>query len=235
MNKEDMIKYALMAVGAYLVWQWLTQPGGFLDPNKSAAAQVPGEDGVTPAVAAIAAATPAAEPAKPRTQDETDVLEYNAGLQAVQDYTKPGTGYTTEQLGQIEQWFYAAAKTYKSQHGNMNGFNGWILTELPGYSKTVKGATPDNIKLASAALDASKASLTGSYKLSGHQWNWYRMQAAISAGIYDAAKHNPNIAGLDANYTASEYHALLSAAGLGGIGSGIGWGTPAGMSTAWRN
>lgn len=43
MKKEDMIKYALIAVGAYLLYQWLTQPGGFLDPARSAAALIPGE------------------------------------------------------------------------------------------------------------------------------------------------------------------------------------------------
>jgi len=30
MEKSDMIKYAAMAVAAYLLWQWLTKPGGFL-------------------------------------------------------------------------------------------------------------------------------------------------------------------------------------------------------------
>lgn len=39
MNKEDMIKYAMMAVAGYLLWQWLTKPGGLL------AAQLPAATG----------------------------------------------------------------------------------------------------------------------------------------------------------------------------------------------
>lgn len=33
MNKEDMIKYAMMAVAGYLLWQWLTKKGGLLAPE----------------------------------------------------------------------------------------------------------------------------------------------------------------------------------------------------------
>lgn len=154
-------------------------------------------------------------PVVPKTQAEIDDLEYSAALHAVQEYTK--TGYTSEQLGVIEQWFYNAAKNYKSGRGDLNGFNGYIVTELPKYTAVVKAASPSGDNLRKAALDPAQAQITGNYKLSGHQWNWYRAQAAIEKGIFNPAVHQPNIPGLDApEMTATEYHALLaSATGLG--------------------
>lgn len=165
-----------------------------------------------------AATSPSAQvvtPQAPKTQAEIDEIEYAAALHAVQDYTR--TGYTSQQLGVIEQWFYNAAQIYKASRGNLNGFNGYIVTELPAYTKQVKNASPSAESLGTAAFDSSKSGLTGDYKLSGHQWNWYRAQKAIAMGIYDARLHQPNIAGLDAQMTASEYHALLSSA------TGLGW------------
>lgn len=244
-KKEDLIKYALIAAGAYLVYKWLTQPGGFLDPNKSAAAQIPGET-VGTASNTIAEQTQqstqqqsqqtqqqtqqqSSAPPAP-TQKEIDEAEYGGGLSTVQAATR--TGYTTAQLAVIEQWFYNEAKLFQSKNGNMVGFNGYIATVLPDYLKVIAASSPSEEKLRAAALDPSKASLTGAHKLTGHQWNWYRAQAALAAGIFDQAKHSPDISGLDASMTAAEYHALLGSNGLSG--TGMGWGAPAG-GAFWAN
>jgi len=243
MKKEDAIKYALIAVGAYLVYKWLTQPGGFLDPNKSAAAQIPGDTTGTTAnkiaeqttqtnqttqQTTQQSTTPAA-PAAP-TQKSIDEAEYGGGLSTVQAATR--TGYTTQQLTVIEAWFTNAAKMYQAKNGNMNGFNGYIASSLPDYLKIVAASSPSEEKLRAAALESAKATLTGDHKLTGHQWNWYRAQAAIAAGIFDAAKHSPSVDGLDASMTAAEYHALLAKNGLGGMS--LGWSAPVGYG-GWAN
>ena len=134
----------------------------------------------------------------------------------MQEFTK--TGYTTQQLGQIEQWFYNERDLYKARNGTLNHFTGHIVIELPKYAENVKKASPSEAQLRSAALDPSKADVTGRYTLSGHQWNWYRAQAASAAGIFVQATHQPDIPGLDSRMTAAEYHALLKKeAGLAGL------------------
>jgi hypothetical protein len=243
MNKEDMIKYAMMAVGAYLVWQWLTQEGGFLDPAKSAAKQVTGEDGKTPA------------------EVETQQQMVARLGKYFYEQVKPIAGnYYTE--AQSVEAVAGALREYKATYGNADGFEAYAKTMIdarvaqekqyaaqPKYAVPVDypagvvnpptaTPTPTEEAIKAAAYDASKAGTTGSYKLNGHEWNWYRMSRAIELGTYDAAKHQP---ALDAygdpnlQYTASEYHALLSKAGLGS--TAIGWGAPAGMGggNAWRN
>lgn len=258
MNKEDMIKYAMMAVGAYLVWQWLTQEGGFLDPAKSAAKQVTGEDGKTPAVTDGAAA-----PAETQQQLVARVAKY------YYEQIKPLASSYSEAMAleSVTQAF----REYKNTYGNADGFEAYAKSMIdarvaeekryaavaaqnpaPAYQQYPQAvvyqpvadqtsaaiAVPQEETIKTAAYDASKAGLTGSYKLNGHEWNWYRMSKAIELGTYDAAKHQP---ALDAygdpnlQYTASEYHALLSKAGLGS--TAIGWGAPAGMGggNIWRN
>lgn len=202
---NNFLKFGL--IGAALYWLFKDQISlGGETTSSTTPAQQPDPAGGTQA--------PAQTPAK--SQAELDAIEYAAALGTVQEFTK--TGYTTQQLGQIEQWFYNERDLYKARKGNLNHFTGHIVIELPKYAENVKKASPGEEQLRSAALDPSKANVTGSYTLSGHQWNWYRAQAAIAKGIYVQATHQPDIPGLDARMTAVEYHALLKKeAGLSGL------------------
>ena len=63
MNKEDMIKYAMMAVAAYLLWQWLTKKGGPLALPEAGAGTGTGTgagktDGTTPVDSGKVISTP---------------------------------------------------------------------------------------------------------------------------------------------------------------------------------
>ncbi len=204
---NNLFKFGLIGVAA---WWLLKDQFAF----GSDSIQIPNGTSPAPPQGNGATAPAAQTPEAPKTQADVDKIEYAAAFQAVQDYTK--NGYTSEQLGAIEQWFYSTAETYKSGRGNLNGFNGYIVTELPKYTAVVKSASPSPDNLGTAALDPARTGLTGNYKLSGHQWNWYRAQRAIAVGIFNAKVHQPNIPGLDAQMTAAEYHALLaSTTGLG--------------------
>lgn len=200
---NNVLKFGLIGLA---VW-WLLKDQIVFGSTSTAT-----PDPVSPAAPPASSTTPPAvtTPETPKTQAEIDDIEYSAALLAVQNYTK--TGYTAEQLGVIEQWFYNAANNYKSGRGDLNGFNGYIVTELPKYTAVVRAASPSPENLRIAALDAAQAKITGNYELSGHQWNWYRAQAAIEKGIFKAEIHQPNIPGLDGQMTSAEYHALLASA-----------------------
>ncbi len=205
---NNWMKLALFAAGA---WWLLKDQLSVLGFNSSGSAP---NASVEPAETSTAASEESPAPA--RSQDEIDATEYAAALATVQSFTK--TGYSSQQLAQIEQWFYNERDLYKARNGNLNHFTGHIVIELPKYIENVKKLVPGNAQLMEAALDPSKASVTGSYKLSGHQWNWYRAQAAIAAGIFVQAVHQPDIPGLDSLMTAAEYHSLLKKeAGLSGL------------------
>lgn len=199
---NNILKYALLAAGAWWLLKDQFSFGAAAPSASEDSTQSPAENTSAPDTASA-----------PKSQSEIDDTEYAAALATVQSFTK--TGYSTGQLAQIEQWFYNEAGTYKANNGNLNHFTGWIVLELPKYVEVVKKAVPGNDDLMNAAFDKSKASLTGAYKLSGHQWNWYRAQRAIALGIFNESLHQPNIPGLDSQMTAAEYHAVLSGAGLG--------------------
>lgn len=202
---NNWMKIAILAAGAW----WLLKDQISFGTSRSEVAPEPSS---TPEATTPTAQTQSA----PKSQAEIDGVEYAAALATVQSFTK--TGYSSQQLAQIEQWFYNERDLYKARNGNLNHFTGHIVIELPKYVENVKKLVPGNAQLMEAALDPSKASTTGSYKLSGHQWNWYRAQAAIAAGIFVQAVHQPDIPGLDSLMTAAEYHALLKKeAGLSGL------------------
>lgn len=207
---KNILKYALLAAGAWWLLKDQLSVFGFTTAG-SATPEQPADS---------TTAGPETHPTEmisaPKSQAELDATEYAAALATVQSFTK--TGYSSQQLAQIENWFYNERDLYKARNGNLNHFTGHIVIELPKYVENVKKLVPGNEQLMAAALDPSKANITGTYKLSGHQWNWYRAQAAIAAGIFVQAVHQPDIPGLDSLMTAAEYHSLLKKeAGLSGL------------------
>jgi hypothetical protein len=88
--------------------------------------------------------------------------------------------------------------------------------------------TPPTADIYAAALSASDASKTGSWTTSGHAWNWYRMVAAQAAGWSEEEVQRRAQADLgpemNNNMTAAQYHELLAANGLSGLGKAQVWG-----------
>ena len=162
MTTEDMIKYGAIAVGAYLLYQWLTQPGGLLAPSIPVAALPPGTD-----------------PGFPKTGGKDPV---------------PST---------------------------LIGAN-----------------TPTPEQIWKAALNNADAGLSGGWRQSFHQWNFYRMQAARQAGWTEQDINDKTQADLSSvldptlAFTAAEYHAALNTKGLEGFGNAPAWGN--GMSYGFQ-
>jgi len=85
-----------------------------------------------------------------------------------------------------------------------------------------------------AAVDASKASLAGDYRLNWWEWNYYRMKGAkdiLGIADPDPAVYQPQLdtklsVTPDQQLTAAEYHQLLTQFGL----SGLMWRSP----ISWR-
>ena len=152
MATEDMIKYAAIAVGAYLLWQWLSKPGGLLAPSPPVAALPPGTD-----------------PGFPKTGGKDPVIPAGAN-------------------------------------------------------------TPTPEQIWKAALNNADAGLTGGWRQTPDQWNFYRFQAATAAKWTDDDIQRRTQADLtsvldrDKVYTAAEYHGALNVKGLEGFGNAPAWG-----------
>lgn len=89
---------------------------------------------------------------------------------------------------------------------------------------TVKPVT--QLDIYNAALYESMASRAGNTKFTPSGWNWYRAQAGAKAGWSqaDIEKKAGADLGTDDEITAAQYHALLKAAGLSGLGMAQSWG-----------
>lgn len=168
MDKKQMMKWAAIALAAYLVWRYFQANGGFnLFGGQTAQPQLPGGSD------------------QPQPSDQT------------------GTG-TGQQPA--------------------NGANGAAPPPAGGNGSQTTGTgtqvVPSDEDLMAAAYNPAQAGKTGAYKLNFHQWNWYRMQAAIAAtGGYVPEQHQPAWDGiLDPNslVTAAEYQSALAQRGLSG-------------------
>lgn len=160
MEQKDLIKWALIAAGAYLVYKWLADSGMF------------------------------------------------GGLLA-QPQTGAGatTGVTTGTTATQTQ----------------------AQTQTQPVAQIVAAEPSDDLRM-QAASDASKAGLTGSFRLNSHEWNWYRAAyfTTVLGQPFDQNTMSPvNLPDPDAKITASEYWAKLRSAGL----SGMGWGSGSAYGT----
>jgi len=164
MNQDNMMKWILLAAGAYLLWNWFKH------------------------------STTVAAQGKTTTSPLT-----------------PGTGT-------------GANTGTGSGAGSNTGTGSGATTTTP---------PPDSV-LMQAAVDASKASLAGDYRLNWWQWNYYRMQGAktiLGIADPDPAVYQPPLdtklsVTPDQQLTAAEYHQLLTQFGL----SGLMWRSP----ISWR-
>jgi hypothetical protein len=153
MNQDNMMKWILLAVGAYLLLSWVKNRGAIPDMHTGTG---PGTGTGT----------------GPGTGTGTG--------------TGPGTG--------------------------------------TGTGTTTATPPPDSV-LMQAAVDASKASLAGDYRLNWWQWNYYRMQGAqtiLGIADPDPAVYQPKLdsklsVAPDQRLTAAEYHQLLTQFGLSGL------------------
>jgi len=92
-------------------------------------------------------------------------------------------------------------------------------------SGTTTATPPSDSVLMQAAVDSSKASLAGDYRLNWWQWNYYRMQGAktiLGIADPDPAVYQPKLDSKlsvtpDQRLTAAEYHQLLTQFGLSGL------------------
>jgi hypothetical protein len=164
MDKQKIVRYALIALAAYIVWRYLESRGG---------------------------------------------LAGLFGSLSNQPVLPPGT-----QPDQTVQSGSQASGTQTGQQGQQPSSS----TASSGQSAP---AVPSDSDLMAAAYDPAQAGKTGAYKLNFHQWNWYRMQAAIAAtGTYSAEKHQPAWDGIvdpETQVTAAEYQAQLARRGLAGM------------------
>ena len=87
---------------------------------------------------------------------------------------------------------------------------------------------PTEVEILNAALLESEAPKTGNLMFSGHAWNWYRAVAGKQAGWSEeeVARRAGTDLGPEMNnsMTAVQYHALLKANGLSGLGYAQSWG-----------
>lgn len=87
---------------------------------------------------------------------------------------------------------------------------------------------PTEAEILNAALLESEAPKTGNLMFSGHAWNWYRAVAGKQAGWSEeeVARRADIDLGPEMNnsMTAVQYHALLKANGLSGLGYAQSWG-----------
>lgn len=171
MDKKQLMKWAAIALAAYLVWRYFQANGGF--SNIFGGTDQPQLPGGTD---------------QPASGTQEPASQTGAGAN-----TSTGAGTTPPP-------------------GNGSG------------STAGAPAVPSDDDLMAAAHNPAQVGRAGDYRLNFHQWNWYRMQAAIAAtGSYTAEQHQPNWDGiLDPNslVTAAEYQAALAQRGLGGRG---GW------------
>jgi len=98
--------------------------------------------------------------------------------------------------------------------------------------------TDNELALMTAAYyPGGAAQYGGATKLNVHQWNWYRARMAEKLGVeFDQSIHSPAVdeyANPNLEYTASEYHAILSTMGIGGLG--MAWGQNVGYQRGWYN
>lgn len=93
-----------------------------------------------------------------------------------------------------------------------------------GTEERTQGPLPPDEVSEQAALYPDKAHLTGDFRFNWHEWNYYRAQAAIKAGLCDppCAEYAPVLGerfGLtdSQGLTAAEYHSYLSQLGMSGL------------------
>lgn len=93
-----------------------------------------------------------------------------------------------------------------------------------GTHERTQGPLPPDEVSEQAALYPEKAYLTGDFRFNWHEWNYYRSQAAIKAGLCDppCSEYAPVLGerfGLtdSQGLTAAEYHAYLSQLGMSGL------------------
>lgn len=100
--------------------------------------------------------------------------------------------------------------------------------QQPPVQQPVAQIVPADSVLKRAAANAHWAPEAGQFGLNWHQWNWYRSQYNSNLPVYA-----PEDVGADHTslITATQYHAMLAAKGL----SGLGYLGGLGNTFRWRN